>query len=117
MWWLLRAAFEFLEGRERFAEFPAQFRRRFPQGCQYLVLAGCLLSCTRQRRLIGTVQGLESQNVARAKLRNRAFNEGPGALSRADLPRHIFGDARVRRETHQAQGLAHLPVGENVQEG
>jgi hypothetical protein len=69
---------------------------RPPESCQYLILAGRLLFCTRQRRAAGAVQGIECKHIDRAQPRNRALNEGPGALGRSPRLGNSRGELPLR---------------------
>ena len=108
---------EFLNGGERFAEFAADICGGLAESGEDVIFILGFGGGAGEGFAGGTIDGVEDEIVGVADLRDGAFHDGGGLGALANLAGEFVGDAGGGGLSHVLQGLLHLAVGENVEEG
>ncbi len=114
---LLDWGVESLQHGERLAEFSTQTRGGLIQGSQYL-LPRCRFRLFTGDRLAGAaVRRRQSNHVIGSKRRDASVDRRGGTDPLTEFPRHLAGNAIVRRSRHQRQRPANPIRGNDAEEG
>ena len=105
-----------LDGGERFANSRSKTRRHLTECAQDLLFACRLRLLVGEDVASGAVLRAQAEDVLTAERRDRSFQDGGAARSRADALRQVGSQSRVRRLIHQRQRSSDALLGDEAEE-